>query len=155
MDKSKKQGLILGCLIVVMLAVYGRNLMPSSTSEESNTPDSVSHDQDVDAGASTNTLPLVNPVSDEVLADVRKKQHHRMENIIWSRNPFMTGSVNASLSGLSLSGIMWDPDNPMAIINGQLVSVGDQVERYQVVTITQDDVSVTDGIEVFKLSTAP
>lgn len=155
MDKSKKQGLILGSLIVVMFVVYGRNLVSNSSSEESNAPDSVSQDESADASFSTHVNLLVYPVSGEALIRVRKKQHQRMESIVWSRDPFMSGSMDASLTGLSLSGIIWDPTNPMAIINEQLVHVGDRVEMYQIVIISQDEVSVSDGIEIFKLKTAP
>jgi hypothetical protein len=59
------------------------------------------------------------------------------------------------LSGLSVSGILWDPTKPIAIINGAMVHVGEEIEGYQVLAINQDRVSVTDGTQTFQLPVSP
>jgi len=56
---------------------------------------------------------------------------------------------------LTLSGILWDANQPMAIINGQTLHVGDHLEGYRVTDITQARVSVSDGTQILQLLVAP
>ncbi len=70
----------------------------------------------------------------------------------WGENPFIIdrhggqSSVEAAPVGPTLSGILWDPSNPCAVINGHLVGVGDHVEGCRVVEITKDEVVLSDGV---------
>ena len=75
--------------------------------------------------------------------------------LAWRRDPFTRGAALDQMSGLTLSGIMWDPQLPMAIINGQTVRVGEELEGYEVLRISEDRVSVTDGTDTFHLRIAP
>ena len=43
---------------------------------------------------------------------------------------------------LKVSGIIWDPERPMAIINGVLVEEGDSVSGYTLESIRKDSISV-------------
>ena len=72
----------------------------------------------------------------------------------WGENPFVIerGQVIEDASGPALSGIMWDPANPVAIINGQLLGVGDHVQQWQITEITQEHVVVSDGEKTQTLS---
>jgi hypothetical protein len=60
------------------------------------------------------------------------------------RDPFSFGSSGnsqvASLSSFSLKGIIWNPDKPSALINDQLLGVGEIISGYKVVQILQDKV---------------
>ncbi len=61
----------------------------------------------------------------------------------WGRDPFSfakSTSGGAGLEGLVLNGIMWDKDNPFAIINSDVVKVGDKVRSMAVVEITETSV---------------
>jgi hypothetical protein len=49
-------------------------------------------------------------------------------------------------SALQLNGIMYDPRQPMAIVNGKLVGVGDEVGGFRVKEISKDGVRL-DGYE--------
>ena len=53
-----------------------------------------------------------------------------------SRDPFTRDVAMDPMGGLRLSGILWDASAPIAIINGQMVQVGDDLEGYQVVEIS-------------------
>ena len=43
---------------------------------------------------------------------------------------------------LKVSGVIWDPQRPMAIVNGVLVEVGDSVGGYTVESIQKDSINV-------------
>lgn len=70
----------------------------------------------------------------------------------WSRNPFVLQKTSSkSFKGLTLDGIMWDKGKSMAIINGEIVRIGDNVNENLVVDIKQDRVILNDGIKEFEL----
>ena len=50
-----------------------------------------------------------------------------------------------------LIGIAWDPVQPKAIINNKIVQVGSQLDRYTVMEITEDKVTLSDGTEKLEL----
>ncbi len=54
------------------------------------------------------------------------------------------------VNGLLLSGIISGKEKPMAVVNGQLVSVGDEIEGKKVVGITDRGVTVCDLVAVTK-----
>jgi hypothetical protein len=43
---------------------------------------------------------------------------------------------------LKIEGIIWTPENPLAIINGETVSVGGAVKNYRVAAITKTTIEV-------------
>ena len=58
----------------------------------------------------------------------------------WGRDPFSlsaSASLDAGLEDLILNGIMWDKDNPYAIINSDIVKVGDELRGMKVLEITE------------------
>ena len=67
----------------------------------------------------------------------------------WGRDPFQ--KIDASKAMLGLQGIMWDTQNPKAIINNKIVKVGDTVGGDIIVDIQEDKVILTDGIESYEL----
>ena len=75
--------------------------------------------------------------------------------LAWRRDPFTKGAAMGERSGLTLSGILWDPNAPLAILNGQMVRVGDEIGGYHVLEITQDHVAVSDGTHTIDLRLAP
>lgn len=65
----------------------------------------------------------------------------------WGRDPF-SGRVYAGgqeEGGLNLVGIMFDKNNPAAIINDEIVEVGDKVNGNKIIEITKDRVILNDG----------
>ena len=76
------------------------------------------------------------------------------------RDPFeplvtSTGELRTPRSGnvtgmLHLEGVLWDPQQPMAIVNGTVLRVGDEVEGYHLVEIRPEAI-VVDGGEAGRL----
>ena len=147
MTRAQKQFMILGALVVVMIAVYTRAFrgsVPKATSGRVEVAEA----------------PTVQPTQEERLtiaqpSQQREAQRQRAMRLVWRRDPFTRGAAMGELSGLQLSGILWDSNEPIAIINGQMVRVGEKLEGYRVVEIAKDRVSVTDGTQTFQIQIAP
>lgn len=61
----------------------------------------------------------------------------------WGRDPFFLGTVSRDdieLDGMVLNGIVWDEANPYAIVNSEVVKVGDKLGNMKIVEITKDSV---------------
>ncbi|MFA5090843.1 MAG: hypothetical protein WC510_07485 [Candidatus Omnitrophota bacterium] len=70
------------------------------------------------------------------------------------RDPFAQGKKGqegASSYSLALTGIIWDEENPLAIINDRIVKTGDKVSLNNVVAIKQESVVLNDGTKDFEL----
>ena len=77
---------------------------------------------------------------------LRKHLHSSREALTWGRNPFVLNqSPGKAESGLNLSGILWDKTSPHAIVNGTVVSVGEEVNGFKVLEITPAKVVLDDG----------
>lgn len=73
----------------------------------------------------------------------------------WGENPFVADRSGAGSSGafppnrgetgFTLSGILWDAESPSAVINNQVVGVGERLDRWQVTEIRKDRVVLSDG----------
>ena len=55
------------------------------------------------------------------------------------------------LGALTINGILWDKKNPLAIINEEIVKVGDKIDSNTVVGIEQDRVILNDGSKDIEL----
>ena len=84
-------------------------------------------------------------------AHARQAQRERMAATSWARDPFAEGAAGV----LALTGILWDPAKPLAIINGNTVGIGDSLEGFQVTSILQNRVTVTDGNGTLELQVNP
>ncbi len=68
----------------------------------------------------------------------------------WGRDPFFlargsTGDIG--LEGLILNGVVWDKDDPYAIINSDIVKVGDKLGSIKIIEITETSVILEqDGV---------
>lgn len=137
MSRAKKQLVALGVLVLVMGAVYAKRWGAAPASEEKPQPASVA--------------PADRAVSKQGSAG-RQVQRERAAELAWGRDPFNPPTLTAaSPGGLHLSGILWDPVQPLAVINGQTAVVGDTVGRYRVTQILQDRVTLTDGTQTLYL----
>lgn len=76
----------------------------------------------------------------------------KMGYATWGRSPFLpkTESV-VTRTKLVLAGIAWDDQSPKAVINDQIVGVGDTVGGNSVVSIQKDRVIMSDGSSDFEL----
>ena len=68
------------------------------------------------------------------------------------RDPFTLRMISSkSVKGESLSGIIWDDDVPMAVINGQILTVGDSIGGNTLVDIKEESVVLSDGTNQYEL----
>ena len=69
-----------------------------------------------------------------------------------SRNPFLAERVAIEKAGgLTLRGIVWDEQNPKAVINDRIVGSGETVAGRKVVKIEQTRVILNDGTNEVEL----
>lgn len=64
------------------------------------------------------------------------------------RDPFTAAPIVAEKTlqaGVDLTGILWDPDKPLAIIDGDIVKKGSRVGNKTLVEIQKDRVILSDG----------
>lgn len=74
------------------------------------------------------------------------KQKKRSGHKEWGRDPFMITQTPVSDSfALALGGIVYDEKDSYALINNQLLHIGDEVAGNRVVGIQQDRVILNDG----------
>jgi len=139
---------VLGGLACVMIAVYARALWP----RPSTSGDAVI--QEAERPAEIPTSPAAS-VFDPAQTQQRQAQRLEAQGSRWGRDPFLRGATTGELSGLSLSGILWSERSPIAIINGQMVRVGEEIEGYRILEISQNHVAVSDGVDTIRLSLAP
>lgn len=70
----------------------------------------------------------------------------------WGRNPFTLQKTSSkAFKSLILDGIMWDKEKSLAIINDEIVKIGERIGDNIVVEIKQDSVILNDGTKDFEL----
>ncbi len=143
---KRQQVAVLGVLGIVIIAVYarawrlGRAPQSPSGATEAETP----------------VLPKAEPLLGErPVSPERDGQRERTITLDWVRDPFVRGPGGGMTEALNLSGILWDAAQPLAIINGHMLQVGEEVGGFRLTTITEDHVSLTDGQQVLELRIAP
>lgn len=70
------------------------------------------------------------------------------ELIQLKRDPFTAAPIKVEKniqSGIALTGIIWDKDNPLAVIDGNIVKEGARVGDKTLIEIKQDRVILSDG----------
>lgn len=71
----------------------------------------------------------------------------------WKRSPFIPTEVAAKeVPMLALSGIFWDEDKATAIIDDEIVTIGDRIGDIVVVDIQKHTVKLNDGEDDFELT---
>ncbi|HTL71400.1 MAG TPA: hypothetical protein VL404_08935 [Candidatus Eisenbacteria bacterium] len=74
-----------------------------------------------------------------------------------ARDPFSDGSEGVDIKqeimglALSLEGVVWNSENPQAIISGKIVSVGQKVNKAEVLEIKRDGVKMRYKNQTFVL----
>lgn len=146
---KQNQKIVLGVLASVMVFIYLRAFKGSAPQAEAVVSASVEEVLAVDLGQESSSPKLIHlPAGDLNQREAQRQQAGQMQ---WGRDPFSRGSTGNQAGGLSLSGILWDAQSPIVIINGQMLSIGEEVEGYRITQITPEYVAVTDGTETFQL----
>ncbi|MBI4435993.1 MAG: hypothetical protein HY590_01045 [Candidatus Omnitrophica bacterium] len=129
MEGKKQKILILFALCLVVMGVWSRVLLKKRVLKMQGPPQT---EERAFSGRSTSLSSR----------SLRKLQEGKMVKE-WNRNPFLAiGKEKEAtyLSGLSLTGILWDKDRPLAMINNVVVSVHDTIDSYTIKEIASDAV---------------
>lgn len=90
----------------------------------------------------------------------------KYEEKAWGRNPFRKDYVPSpparpapqqqrAIPVIHLQGIVWDEVFPYAVIDGEIRGVGDKIGYFEVIEITEDRVTLSDGERVLDLQLFP
>jgi hypothetical protein len=80
------------------------------------------------------------------MSDVNLQVFENLQTPRWGRDPFAQPTNEEAMSGtLSLTTILYNPESAVAVINGQVVRAGDDVDGRRVVSIGPDHVIVREG----------
>ena len=133
MDKNKKLKIALPILIVVMAFVWGPIFFGSNPKDKA---DNKTGDVGSSVQGNTGSFNLA------ALSRSRSQEKSRTVYADWGQNPFM---LKRAPRELYIEGIMWDKTDPKAIINGDIVGIGETVESKTIVDITSSSVIFKDG----------
>lgn len=134
--QNKKLVILFILTIVAALSLIRGILAPSGSKRQPVSSVTVAQSESLSGAAKTGSL----------------RYAKRTSYASWARNPFVVSESGSNNSkGLILDGIVWDKKSPVAIINGNMVGIGDKVQENTVVDIKQDRVILNDGTGNFEL----
>jgi len=86
----------------------------------------------------------------EIVPPTRRAK--RSEYTSWGGDPFAPPRKSVKRTEeFSLNGVLWDEKTPLAIIDGNTVGIGDDMDGYKIVDIAQDSVLLSDGVDEIRL----
>ncbi|MFH1190692.1 MAG: hypothetical protein V1670_00640 [Candidatus Omnitrophota bacterium] len=113
-------------------------------------------------GNSKNTLPKASDSAMVSANQVKKSEsqglYHLLEqqadSLELKRDPFTAAPITSekALSGeVDLTGILWDKDKPLAIINGDIIKKGERLGSKTIIEIKRDRVILSDGSALYEI----
>jgi hypothetical protein len=146
MDKQKKQIIIISILLVPFILLWAKAFRVIKKKGGAKPKP-----QAVDLSARNLKSILTQPAKTEPLAEVHDDQ--KDEELRWLRCPFSgkAYSRGTGVEDLELNGILWDQEDPKAIINTKIVSLEDTIGKYTILGIEKDKVILTNGLQEFEL----
>lgn len=132
MNKQQKLKIALPMLVVIMAFVWGPVIIGSGSKRKADKGNSAGNSQGMQQ-ASGNSIDLT------ALSRVGRRQKTRTSYADWGRNPFVLKQV---IKALAVEGILWDENDPKAIINGNIVGIGDQVGSSIIIDIKPSSVTI-------------
>ena len=149
MQNKKLIVLIIMGIAAVFSLIYGITASPKGKGGRAAKPD-VTHEAET-----------IQPVKKLLL-----KERHAVKSRFksWGRNPFIQGKIQEVVQEkiqekppvpeslkLTLNGIIWNPQNPKALINNAVLSKGDKIGINTIVNIKQKSVILNDGTKDFEI----
>ncbi len=122
-DNKKKMELAITGIGVVILIFLIANYMPKSKGNK--------------------TILKTEPFVTSEAAILATSEVGAGDNVKWGRDPFFMDSNSAreqGIGGLILNGTVSDKDNPYAIINNEIVKLGDKVSGMTIIEINEKNV---------------
>ncbi|MCH7761549.1 hypothetical protein IIA15_09165 [candidate division TA06 bacterium] len=132
---EKKKFIILLILFVIIIVVWSRVLLKQR--RRSSTPP---------VAVAKKAIPQKK--------EERPRQLRRFQKEEWGRNPFLAigeERETSYLSGLVLTGILWDEKQPFAVINGAVLGAQDAVGHYTIREILPDGIVLERDGKTFTL----
>ncbi len=146
MDKHKKQLIITAGLILVMVVAWANTFkLIANRKKTKKAPVAISAPAAASDSNKAPSAPIKKPVIIQRVEDE--------EDLSWGRCPF-SGKVyygESKALDLKLSGVLWDQDNPQAIINGEILEVGQRIGKFTIIEIHSEGVIISDGTSKFEL----
>ncbi len=132
MDKQQKMKIALSMLVLVMAFVWGPMIMGGGSKKKGKS-----------TGNMSSTAILKESGSDLIaLARLSERKKARTSYEDWGRSPF-TLSQNPKAS--VLEGILWDVQDPKAMINGYILGIGEKVGAGVITDIQPASVTIKTG----------
>jgi len=128
-DKQQKLKVALPVLAVIMAFVWGPLIFGSGSSKDNNKTGNVSNSVETSTGK----------LNIAVLSGTGDQKKARTIYTKWGQNPFM---LKRAPKTLNIEGIMWDENDPKAIINGNIVGAGEVVEGKTIIEIKSTSVII-------------
>ena len=132
MDPHKKK-IIAGILLGLVILVWIRGLMIHPK-----------HSQLAPSTVNTEATPAVVP-SNRTPSEISRFSDWGGNPFEVERHPLRDTSSSSNPTRFLVSGILWDPKTPSAIINNQVVNVGDWLGQWRVLEIQKDKIILSDG----------
>jgi type II secretory pathway component PulC len=128
---QKRRELLIACaLAVVFVAFLSQNVFSKKKKTAAPVAEAVLDSlQFVDNVAVLNAVKL----NDQLLAT-----QEQIWFLGWQRDPFFPDQTAGFAGPVALTGIVWDEKKPIAMVNDQVLAVGDQIQGYTVTRINRD-----------------
>lgn len=152
-EKDRKKIIALSILILVIIPIWIRAFKPRP-GVTSSPPSQEVAPPATEIGGS---IKEAAPQKIDIIQDKEKEEAQRKRMALpWSRDPFMAQGKLAKKGpsrpeALALSGIIWDEKKPAAIINDNIVSVGDEIQGKKVIKIEKNKVILQEDGEEYIL----
>ena len=152
-NKEQKELAITIGLVLVFAIVLATSLKPKK--KRRHRPAKAQAPAATNAATALPPPPLATASSKRALranSDVLEKQKARLK-LDWGRDPFFSSYSSVSLKGgnLSLKGISFSQNKPAALINTEVVFVGDKIGKAKVIDIEKDKVLLEESGRKFIL----
>lgn len=135
--KEKKQIIIVGVLVLVMLIAWADTLRKTVFKKRAPAVASTEKAQAVDQAGQPQEAKLI-----VATKDLYGQLAAHAKDLKLTRDPF---NFALTRGGLKLIGIIWDRERPQAIINNIVVNPGDKISINKVIKIERDSVVLNDG----------
>ncbi len=146
MDKRKKQLIMTAGLVLLLVIAWANTFKAVAKRKKAKlaTP--------VVAAPAAATVSSKAPVAPAKKPAISQRVEDE-DDSAWGRCPFSGKAFygEAKALDLKLTGILWDEDNPQAIINDEIREKGQKVGKFQIIEILPEEVIISDGTEKFEL----
>jgi hypothetical protein len=153
---GRKKQIAMALLCLVLVAVVVVKVLPGKATDSAAAargPESLSL-LDKDPGLLLSVASIARARARKVYSgiDLRDPMQPLIKIVTRSESPAPQAPAPVQLPFMTLHGVIWDPDNPIALIDGLDLRVGDKIKGARIVGIEFDSVSLTYRSKSFELT---